>query len=624
MTALCERPARSASTSRCRRSCSSRTWPRPPASPIPAARGSRRGANIGRTREIWPTRRRLRLVRAARRQGPGAEPRDPHEARRRRRCSRPTRSLNRDWNDVQPEHRHRRRPRRRSRSAVAEYFSRHTMQELYDIACKTNLMLAPANSPREIYASAQLAARDFFGPVGDVARFPRSFVVIALRRRPGRTACEPVAAARVVDRAAFRSVRIARDRRNARTPARGRDARSSSSARARPGRSRRATSSSTARRCCASSRRHRPDFLRASLAVARQPARARRFGRCTTASTSASATSRLNLKQPGRGRLREAPRRGVGRRGRGELRAARDEGLRARLRRAGGDQARSRDDQRVPQRPDRPAQGLPRLRRAGLRARRVQRPHRLARPRTGRPLRHHHRLARAALTSPPRSRPGSCYRRRTGNGVYLDISQVESANWSLSPWLLDYEIDGVIRLRDGNRHAPMCPHGAFPCADEGDVGDRWVAIACHSDPSGPRSPTSSASAKIRGSLRSPVARTARTRSRRTSRLGPRPAPGPRSPSSCRPSGSRRFRSRTSAISTTIRNSRYREHFEPHTHPFLGPGLYERNGFRLPEVTERVRPIRSHAGPGHRLGAPRAARIAPTPRSTALRASGAVE
>src|SRR5436309_13733796 len=42
-------------------------------------------------------------------------------------------------------------------------------------------MLAPCNSPREIYASAQLAAREFFGPVGDVARFPRSFVIVSSR-----------------------------------------------------------------------------------------------------------------------------------------------------------------------------------------------------------------------------------------------------------------------------------------------------------------------------------------------------------------------------------------------------------------------------------------------------------
>ena len=34
--------------------------------------------------------------------------------------------------------------------------------------------------------------------------------------------------------------------------------------------------------------------------------------------------------------------------------------------------------------------------------------------------------------------------------MYLDVSQVESATWSLAPWLLDYEHDGTLRLRDGS------------------------------------------------------------------------------------------------------------------------------------------------------------------------------
>jgi crotonobetainyl-CoA:carnitine CoA-transferase CaiB-like acyl-CoA transferase len=56
---------------------------------------------------------------------------------------------------------------------LEEYFARHTMQELYDLACETNLMLASANSPREIYASAQAKARELFGPLGALAGFPR-------------------------------------------------------------------------------------------------------------------------------------------------------------------------------------------------------------------------------------------------------------------------------------------------------------------------------------------------------------------------------------------------------------------------------------------------------------------
>ena len=35
--------------------------------------------------------------------------------------------------------------------------------------------------------------------------------------------------------------------------------------------------------------------------------------------------------------------------------------------------------------------------------------------------------------------------------------------------------------RDGNRSPRAVPHGAFPCAAEGDVDDRWVAIACWTD-----------------------------------------------------------------------------------------------------------------------------------------------
>jgi crotonobetainyl-CoA:carnitine CoA-transferase CaiB-like acyl-CoA transferase len=76
---------------------------------------------------------------------------------------------------------------------------------------------------------------------------------------------------------------------------------------------------------------------------------------------------------------------------------------------------------------------------------------------------------------------GLHYRRRTGRGVYFDLSQVEVGTWTLSPWLLDYQLDGVLGARDGNRSARAVPHGAFPCVPEGDIGDRWVAIAAWTD-----------------------------------------------------------------------------------------------------------------------------------------------
>jgi crotonobetainyl-CoA:carnitine CoA-transferase CaiB-like acyl-CoA transferase len=36
-------------------------------------------------------------------------------------------------------------------------------------------------------------------------------------------------------------------------------------------------------------------------------------------------------------------------------------------------------------------------------------------------------------------------------------------------------------MRTGNRSPHAVPHGAFPCAEEDGVGDRWVAIAAWSD-----------------------------------------------------------------------------------------------------------------------------------------------
>ena len=50
------------------------------------------------------------------------------------------------------------------------------MGELYEVAVETNLMLAPANSPRELIESRQLAFRGFFTKLGSFAHFPRSFV----------------------------------------------------------------------------------------------------------------------------------------------------------------------------------------------------------------------------------------------------------------------------------------------------------------------------------------------------------------------------------------------------------------------------------------------------------------
>ena len=69
------------------------------------------------------------------------------------------------------------------------------------------------------------------------------------------------------------------------------------------------------------------------------------------------------------------------------------------------------------------------------------------------------------------------HRRLTGEGQHIDVSQAEAAIHLLAPAILDYEANGRIWRRMGNRDLELCPHGVYPARGD----DRWVAIACQSD-----------------------------------------------------------------------------------------------------------------------------------------------
>lgn len=69
------------------------------------------------------------------------------------------------------------------------------------------------------------------------------------------------------------------------------------------------------------------------------------------------------------------------------------------------------------------------------------------------------------------------HRARTGAGCYLDVSQVETGVYGLAEWLLAHRATGVSLGRMGNRSLHAAPHGVFPCAGD----DRWIAIAVHDD-----------------------------------------------------------------------------------------------------------------------------------------------
>lgn len=69
------------------------------------------------------------------------------------------------------------------------------------------------------------------------------------------------------------------------------------------------------------------------------------------------------------------------------------------------------------------------------------------------------------------------YRRRTGKGQYIDLSQYEACVHFLSPTALDYVANKRNAQRQGNRCGYAAPHGAFPCRGQ----DRWCVIAIFTD-----------------------------------------------------------------------------------------------------------------------------------------------
>jgi crotonobetainyl-CoA:carnitine CoA-transferase CaiB-like acyl-CoA transferase len=73
------------------------------------------------------------------------------------------------------------------------------------------------------------------------------------------------------------------------------------------------------------------------------------------------------------------------------------------------------------------------------------------------------------------------YRRRTGKGQHLDLSQYECATHYLAPALMDYMLTGRILGREGNGDDALAPHGVYRCKDADreytGLGESWLAIA---------------------------------------------------------------------------------------------------------------------------------------------------
>lgn len=63
--------------------------------------------------------------------------------------------------------------------------------------------------------------------------------------------------------------------------------------------------------------------------------------------------------------------------------------------------------------------------------------------------------------------------RNTGQGQFIDLSQIECMMPFAAPWITVHSIGGTPPVRYGNRHPQFVPHGCFRCAGE----DNWIVVA---------------------------------------------------------------------------------------------------------------------------------------------------
>jgi crotonobetainyl-CoA:carnitine CoA-transferase CaiB-like acyl-CoA transferase len=73
------------------------------------------------------------------------------------------------------------------------------------------------------------------------------------------------------------------------------------------------------------------------------------------------------------------------------------------------------------------------------------------------------------------------YRRRTGSGCYLDVSQVEAGAFFLSAELAAYDAEGTVPGRVGNDDPLHAPNGVYPCRESERGEPRWIALTVTSD-----------------------------------------------------------------------------------------------------------------------------------------------
>ena len=552
-------------------------------------RGQRSGANIGVTREIWPCQD--GFVSFGLRGGKARVPNLQTITRLVTEDGIDAPALvGRDW--AAYDHKVLSSEELDAISApIAEYFSRHTMSELYELACETNLMLAPANSPPQLVESTQLAAREFFTSLGGIEYFPRSFVITTSAgdavTRPG-----PADAWRRVEEGApLWPARPASPSggglSGAPSPAwAGTKLLEFGTGAAGPIAVRYfAEHGATVVRI---ESRSRPDFLRTYGNVPGNPCGLEGSDMFDSVNVGKLGVT-LNLKHPeGVALAKRLVQWADGLAENFAPRAMRSFGLDY------SSLCEEKPDlvmvssclqgQTGPHR-DYPGFGGQGSALGGYNFL------------TGWPDREPigpygtitdslaPRFVASALAA------GLLYRRRTGRGVHLDVSQVESAVYSLAPWILDYVVNGNIGTRMGDRSTRWAPHGVFPCAGE----DRWVAVACWDDDDW---------ARLASAIGLDAATTARFAGGAARLAAPEDVEGLVAAfTATRPAievaellqgaGVEAVPVADLGDASMDPQLHHRGHFVALTHPCMGECGYERNGFRLSDAAagyERTSPV----------------------------------
>ena len=68
------------------------------------------------------------------------------------------------------------------------------------------------------------------------------------------------------------------------------------------------------------------------------------------------------------------------------------------------------------------------------------------------------------------------YRKRTGKGQYIEVSQLESTMNLLGPSIIGYSLSGKNPKPQGNESSEVSPYGLFACAN-----DEWLALSVRTD-----------------------------------------------------------------------------------------------------------------------------------------------